>query len=320
MDVLCVGQLAADILVRPVDRVDFGVDTKRVDGIDIRNGGDCLNVALGLKRLGASVGFAGLIGDDQLGQYLHGVITDAGIDARGLRRTKEARTCSCLVLINSSGDRTFFYYGGANELFSFTDLDTAQIGTASIVHVGGTYLLPKFDGEGAAKLFSEAQSRGKLTSMDVTWDTTGRWLAVIEPCLPHLSFFMPSIREAEQIAGTDVPEDIAAFFQEKGVRTAVVKLGGKGCYVKHGAEPGFYSKAFRTEVVDTTGAGDSFVAGFLTGVLKGWDTADCAAFACAVAAMNIRAVGATAGIPTIDEARQFMQAQKGRPWSPERKS
>jgi len=311
MDVLCVGQLAADILVRPVDRVDFGVDTKRVDGIDIKNGGDCLNVALGLRKLGASVGFAGLIGDDQLGEYLHGVITAAGIDARGLHRTKEARTCSCLVLINSRGDRTFFYYGGANDLFSLSDLDMAQLDRTSVVHVGGTYLLPKFDGEGAAKLFSEAQARGKLTSMDVTWDTTGRWLAVIEPCFPHLSFFMPSIREAEQIAGTDVPEDVAGFFQAKGVRTAVIKLGEKGCYVKHGTEPGFYSGAWQTDVVDTTGAGDSFVAGFLTGVLKGWDMEGCAAFACAVAAMNIRAVGATAGIPTFDEARQFMSAQKG---------
>ena len=85
MDILCVGQLAADILVRPVNRVDFGVDTKRVEGIDIKNGGDCLNVALGLRKLGASVGFAGLVGNDQFGEYLRGVITAAGIDAHGLR-------------------------------------------------------------------------------------------------------------------------------------------------------------------------------------------------------------------------------------------
>lgn len=311
MDVLCVGQLAADILVWPVNRVDFGVDTKRVDGIDIKNGGDCLNVALGLRKLGASVGFAGLVGEDQFGEYLHGVVTAAGIDAQGLRRTAEARTCSCLVLINSVGDRTFFYYGGANDLFSLADLDMAQLDSASVVHVGGTYLLPRFDGEGAARLFAEARKRGKLTCMDVTWDTTGRWLSVIEPCLPHLSFFMPSIREAEKIAGTDVPEDIAAFLQEKGVRTAVIKLGERGCYVKDAEKPGFYAGAYRTEVVDTTGAGDSFVAGFLTGVLKGWESQSCAAFACAVAAMNIRAVGATAGIPTFEEARQFMQSQKG---------
>lgn len=311
MDVLCVGQLAADILVRPVDRVDFGVDTKRVESIDIRNGGDCLNVAIGLRKLGASVGFSGLVGDDQFGEYLRSVVTAAGIDARGLHKTRESRTCTCLVLINGSGDRSFFYYGGANDLFSLSDVDLKSVRGASIVHVGGTYLLPKFDGEGAARLFSETRTRGKLTSMDVTWDTTGRWLSVIEPCLPHLSFFMPSIKEAREIAGTDDPKQIAAFLQEKGVRTAVIKLGEKGCYVKPGPEPGFLCDAFETQVVDTTGAGDSFVAGFLTGVLKGWDVKSSAELACAVAAMNIRAVGATAGVPTFEEARQFMQARKG---------
>ncbi len=310
MDVLCVGLLAADILVKPVDRVDFDGNTKRADEIDLKNGGDCLNVALALRRLGASVGFAGLIGDDQLGEYLQTVISAAGIDARGLRRTKKGRTSSCLVLINSSGERTFFYYGGASDLFSLSDVDMSQLDGTSVVHVGGTYSLPQFDGEGAAKLFSEARSRAVLTSMDVTWDTTGQWLSVIEPCLPHLSLFMPSIGEAKHIAGSEVPEDIAEFIQEKGVRTAVIKLGQRGCYVKHGAEPGFFTAAFRTRVVDTTGAGDSFVAGFLTGVLKGWDMRTCAAFACAVAAMNIRAVGATAGIPTFEEARAFM-ANKG---------
>ena len=312
MDVLCVGQLAADVVVWPVERVDYGVDTKRVDGIDIKNGGDCLNVALGLRKLGASVGFSGLVGDDQLGTYLRGVISAAGIDDRGLHTTRDARTCSCLVLIKGGGDRCFFYYGGANDLFSLADVDLGTLGGSSIVHVSGTYLLPKFDGEGAARLFAEARARGKLTSMDVTWDTTGRWLDVIAPCLPHLSFFMPSIREAREMAGTDDPVRIAALFQEKGVRTAVIKLGEKGCYVKHGAEPGFYAAGFPTEVVDTTGAGDSFVAGFLTGVLKGWDVKSSAELACAVAAMNIRAVGATAGIPTFEEARQFMQARARR--------
>jgi sugar/nucleoside kinase (ribokinase family) len=307
MDVLCVGQLAADILVRPVERVDFGVDTKRVDGIDIKSGGDGMNVALGLAKLGNGVGFCGKVGSDQLGDYLAGVLRRAGIDARGLRRTDAATTCSCLVLINQKGDRSFFYHGGANDQFSLGDVDDALVAEASIVHVGGTYLLPLLDGEGAARLFERVRAAGKLTSMDVTWDVTGRWLSVIEPCLRHLSYFMPSIREAEQIAGSSEPREIAAFFEARGVGTTVVKLGEKGCHVKPRGEPGIAVDAFRTRVVDTTGAGDSFVAGFLTGVLRKWDLRRCASFACAVAAMNIRQVGATGGIPTFEEAMKFME-------------
>ncbi len=309
MDVLCVGQLAADILVRPVDAVDFGVDTMRVEGIDIRNGGDCLNVALGLRKLGAGVCFCGLVGHDQLGDYLAKVIADAGIDGRGLRRTRESRTCSCLVLINSRGARSFFYYGGANDLFRLEDVDLSLLEETSVVHVGGTFLLPRFDGDGAAGLFRAARAKGRLTTMDVTWDTTGRWMSVIEPCLPYLDFFLPSISEAEKIAGTADPGEIAARLQAKGVGSVVVKLGEKGCYVKHRGEKAFTVPAFATEVVDTTGAGDSFVAGFLTGMLRKWDLRECATFACAVAAMNIRAVGATAGIPTFDEARRFMKGK-----------
>jgi sugar/nucleoside kinase (ribokinase family) len=307
MDVLCIGQLAADILVRPVDRVDYGVDTRRVDGIDIRNGGDCLNAALGLAKLGNAVGFAGKVGTDQLGDYLAGILSLAGIEARGLRRTDRASTCSCLVLINSRGERTFFYHGGANDLFSMEDIDMSLVEEASLVHVGGTYLLPRFDGDGASALFAAARSSGKLTSMDVTWDTDDRWLAVIEPCLPHLSFFLPSEKEAEKITGKKTPEDMAAFLLDRGIGTVAIKMGEKGCYVEPSVGGGFFVPAFPTTVVDTTGAGDSFVAGFLTGVLKKWELRQSAALGCAVAALNISKVGATGGIPTLDEAMTFME-------------
>ncbi len=309
MDVLCVGQLCADVLVRPVERLDYGVDTIRVDGIDIRNGGDALNAALGLAKLGASVGFCGMIGADMLGDYLARVISDGGLNARGLRRTAETGTCACLVLINAQGERSFFYRGGSNDLFRREDVDMSLVEEAGIVHVGGTYLLPRFDGAGAARLFQEARAKGKLTSMDVTWDTTGRWMRVIEPCLPHLDFFLPSIKEARQIAGRSDPVEIAESLQDRGVGTVVIKLGEKGCYVKPVTGRGFRTPPFRTEIVDTTGAGDSFVAGFLSGVIRKWPLEDCASFACAVAALNIRKVGATGGIPTFEETRRFMEDQ-----------
>ena len=309
MDVLCVGQLAADVLVRPVERVDYGVDTLRVDGIEVRSGGDCLNVALSLAKLGISVAFSGKVGTDMLGDYLVRVIAEGGIDGRGLRRCPEAGTCACLVLINGKGDRSFFYHGGTNDLFGPEDVDMSLLDSAALVHIGGTYLLPRFDGPGAASLLATARSLGKITSMDVTWDTTGRWLSVIEPCLPHLSLFMPSIKEAGQMAGMSNPERIADFFQERGVGTAVIKLGDKGCYVKPEEGRGFYTEAFRTEVVDTTGAGDSFVGGFLSGIVRHWPLERCAAFACATAALNIRKVGATGGIPSLEETRKFMEEQ-----------
>ena len=192
--VLCAGQLAADILVRPVDRLDFASDTRRVEPIRLANGGDCLNAAIGLRRLGLAVSFAGLVGRDQWGDFLASVIEREGIDGRGLKRAPEAGTCTVLVAINSQGERTFFYHGGANDLFSLRDVDPALAAEADAVHVGGTYLLPRFDGEGAAELFREARARGKLTSMDVTWDVAGP-LAVRHRPLPAAPVLVPAQRQ-----------------------------------------------------------------------------------------------------------------------------
>lgn len=305
IEVLCVGQLAADILVRPVDRLDFVNDTKRVDAIDIRNGGDSLNVAVGLKKLGHQVGFAGKIGDDLQGDFLVKTMDQAGIDRRGLIRAANLATCTVVVMINSTGERTFFYLGGANDHFSLEDLNRSLIDEAAVVHVGGTYLLPQFDGDGAAELFREARSMDKLTSMDVTWDIRGRWRKTIEPCLPYLSFFFPSYKEAAEITGRVKAEEMAALLQDWGVQNVVIKLGAEGCYVKPAAAGGFFVPAFDAAVVDTTGAGDSFVAGFLAGLLRGCEARECASFACAVAAMNIQSVGATGGMPTFEQAIQF---------------
>jgi sugar/nucleoside kinase (ribokinase family) len=309
IEVLCVGQLAADILVRPVQRIDFGCDTQRVEQIELGNGGDALNVAIGLSRLGRRVGFVGKIGADHWGDYLGAVIEREGLDRRGLKRTTEAGTCAVIVLINPTGERVFFYRGGANDLFGPEDVDPALVAEASLLHVGGTYLLPGFDGAGAAALFASARAQGKITSMDVTWDTDGRWLETIEVCLPHLSYFLPSVREAREITRQDTSEEMAAFLRERGVENVVIKLGEAGCYVQPARGRGFHCPAFPTDVVDTTGAGDSFVAGFLAGVQQGWELAACARLGCAVAALNIRKVGATAGLPTLEEASRLMERE-----------
>jgi sugar/nucleoside kinase (ribokinase family) len=307
MDILCVGQLVADILVKPVDGVDYSVDTKRVEQIVVKNGGDSMNTAIALAKLENKVGFAGKVGDDSFGKYLMEVISSCNIDVSGLKITKDAATSSVIVLINSKGERTFLYYGGANDKFAFEDIDLSLLDVCKIVHAGGTYLLPGFDGKGAAELFKLARSRGKLTSMDVTWDTTGRWLEVIRPCLGYLDYFMPSYNEAVHITGRENPKEIAQFLLEQGVGTVVLKLGKDGCYVK-GKDVEFYHSAYDVKVADTTGAGDSFVAGFLTGLKKKWSLSECAQFASAVSACCIQQLGATMGVRNFNGTLDFIKS------------
>jgi sugar/nucleoside kinase (ribokinase family) len=174
------------------------------------------------------------------------------------------------------------------------------------VHVGGTFLLPGMDGEGAARLFERARAFGCHTSMDVTWDTTGRWDSLISPCYPHLDLFMPSFNEAKHIAGTDDPEAVADYFLGRGVKTAVVKLGARGCFVKN-AEQSFFGGVYAVKPVDTTGAGDAFTAGFLHAKLNGLGLEQCARWGAAVAARAILLVGATDGVPGEKELQDWME-------------
>ena len=148
-DILCVGQMVVDILVRNVDEVDFRIDTKRVEQIMLRNGGDCLNTAIDLRQLGADVGFSGVLGKDMLGGFLYETLEKSGIDTSGIYFDEKSRTSSVVALINEKGERIFLYYGGSNDALTIDKVDPQVVRDARIVHVGGTYQLPGFDGKGA---------------------------------------------------------------------------------------------------------------------------------------------------------------------------
>ncbi len=304
--ILCVGQIVADILVQSVEEVDFGIDTQRVNQIMINNGGDCLNTAIDLKKLGADVGFCGVLGKDALGNYLKDVLKENGIDDSGIYYDNDIQTSSTIGLINNEGERAFLYYGGTNDVLSIDKLNFDIMNEAEIVHVGGTFLLPKMDGEGTRKLFEEAHRRGCFTSMDVTYDTTGRWLDIIEPCLEKLDLFIPSINEAKRICGTENPEEIAAFLKARDVKNVIIKLGKKGCYVDAFGKK-YYQTAFSVPVVDTTGAGDAFVSGILYGLIQGWEIEKITLFASAVSAQCIQKLGATVGVVSSEETLSFIE-------------
>ena len=308
-EILCVGQMVADILVQNVDEVSFDVDTRRVDQILIKNGGDCLNTAIDLRQLGADVGFIGILGKDPLGNYLHEILVSNGIDDRGIYFDDMIKTSSAVALINKKGERIFLYYGGTNDVLTFDKVDQSMVRNAKIVHVGGTFLLPKFDGNGARDLFKLAHEHESFTTMDVTWDTTGKWLETIEPCLPYLDLFMPSINEAKEICKTTQIEKITEILKSKGVKNIIIKLGKQGCYVDAFGRK-YYQNAYNVPVVDTTGAGDSFIAGVLYGLGKGWDIEVITRFASAVSAHCIQELGATNGIPSHEKVLRFMNTYK----------
>ena len=309
MKVLCIGLLGVDILVRPVNEVDFAIDTTRVEKIALKSGGDAMNTAVNLARLGTEVRFVGRIGNDFFGKFLAEVFRSLSIDCQGLLITDGCPSESCVVLVNEKGERKFLYHHTTECTLSSDDVKTEWLEGCSVVHIGGAFALPGIDGEGAARIFREAHKKGAVTTMDVTYDSSGRWLENISPCLSELDYFFPSINEAKHIAGSEEPEIIADFLLERGVKTVVIKLGANGCFVKNSSER-FYQKAYKAKVADTTGAGDAFVAGFLSGLESGLSLRECAKRASAAGSACVEQLGATNEKLNLEQIERLIRKEE----------
>ena len=309
MDFLCVGESVADIFVRPVKKAAFDNASERVDQVQISTGGDALNNAIILSKLGNSVAYVGRIGNDMFGQYVVEEGNRRGVDMSHAVVSEDTPHAKSIIFVNERGDRHFCYYPGTSAQFRFEDVDLSLLDECRILQIGGTFHLPAFDGDGAAGLLKEAKRHGVATCMDVTTDYSNRWDEIIRPCYPYLDYFLPSIEQAELIAGTPEVRRIAEFFLERGVKNVAVKIGKKGVYCRN-AGRGFFMGAYDVPVVETTGAGDSFVGGFLTGVLRGFSFEQCAELGSAASAFAIQAVGATSGMRDYETVSQFVKLHK----------
>lgn len=310
-EISCVGILTADVLAKPVDQLPEKGLLSRIDSIHLELGGCAANAAIDLAKLGAKVQIFGKVGRDSLGEFVRNRVQAAGVDVKGLKTSEKAQTSASVVTISEDGERSVIHCVGANAEFSLDDIDIVQIQKSKILLVAGSFLLPVFDGVEAAALLKEAKQAGVLCCLDTAWDTTGLWMDKLGVCMSYLDWFMPSYEEAVQLSGQEKPAAMAEYFQELGARNVVIKLGGDGCYIKAGAENGFYQPAYQdVQPVDTSGAGDSFCAGFLLGLAEGWRIAECAAFANAVGAMCVMSMGTTTGIGSKEETLEFMAGHR----------
>jgi sugar/nucleoside kinase (ribokinase family) len=311
-DVVCLGLMLTDVLAQPIRRLPDPGRLELVDRIEMHTGGCALNTGLALARLGARVAMMGLVGEDGFGDFVLQEIRRARADCRGVRRTSAAGTSATVVLVSPGGERTFIHSLGANALLGLEHVDFDLIARARILHIGSVGLLPALDGEPMAQVLQRARELGVATSLDTVWDPMGRWLTIVEPCLPYVDLFLPALHEAKAITGLEDPEEIARFFLDRGPRVVAIKMGDRGCLVTDGST-WIRETAFPVEVVDTTGAGDAFVAGFLMGWLKGWPLEQLARLANAVGALCVTAVGATCGVRSLDETLEFIKSHRSWP-------
>ncbi|MGB9857539.1 MAG: carbohydrate kinase family protein [Dictyoglomaceae bacterium] len=306
LDVLCVGIAVADVLGKPIDFLPEKGRLLLIDEITLNTGGCAVNTGIALAKLGAKVGVIARVGKDGFGDFIISQLKYYGIDTQGIVRDEELKTSATIVAISSSGERSFWHYLGANSKLSLEDIPNDLLKSAKILHIAGTNVLPSLDGKPTAVLLEKAKNFGLVTSLDTVWDAKGNWLKNLEGVFPCLDYFLPSFEEAKAMTRKDDPSEIARFFLEEGVKVVALKMGEKGSYVTDGKEEYFLS-AFPVEVKDTTGAGDAYVAGFLKGVLLGWDIKRCGLLGNAVGAFCVKEIGASAGIPDWKTVLEFLR-------------
>lgn len=306
--VLCIGNVTTDIIVKPVDQVPTPGELWAVDSISTHVGGCASNAAIDLAKLGVPVTLCCKVGKDSFGDFVIKTAAENGVCTDGIVMDDTAATTTSIVCSSSSGERSFLYYPGSSSVFRKEDIREELIDAVDIVFIAGAMLLTALDGAPCAELMKKAQEKGKCTVMDTAWDFEGKWLSKIEAVFPYLDLFMPSYDEAVKLSGeTEVPK-IAKFFLDRGAKNVIIKVGKDGAFI-HEANGAEYTLptylAYKS--VDTTGAGDSFCAGFLAGLAQGWSYRESGQFANAVGTHCIMKIGASTGIVPIPEILKFME-------------
>jgi len=296
----CLGVLVVDALSGPLEHYPVPRQRPQVVTKSVRfaAGGGAANTAGALAKLGMSVGVFSKVGDDPHGAFLRSELVRTGVDTRGIRVAAGESTPFTFVGIHPDGDRTFIHTPGANLTFGPSDLDLEELFAADILLYQDCWVLPRLDGEPGARLLAEARGRGLKTALDECWGLGPR-RDVLETMLPHCTCFLPSRDDLRSIYPDWPPERLAAHFLLLGVESVVLKMGSAGCFVARGAER-VQVPALEVRVVDTTGAGDCWDAGFLAALMHGEDIAAAAGIGNACAACCIEHIGGSAGIPDYE--------------------
>lgn len=312
MRILCVGMMVCDTLLSPVPFNILEQDSVSIHKPVVTCGGDALNVAMGLAKLDHCVSLVGRIGHDANGKFIMEECKKYDIDVNGVVYDTKYATASSFALIDETGERHFLSKKSIFERLKSEDVPDQLIKDADYIYFGSAMAMEAMNGGGIYDLFKRAHAAGKITVMDasVNLDEERQWMEYLSPAFYETDIFFPSLEEAVKITGKQEPAQIAECFRPFGMKVFGIKLGGKGCYMTDFNKEYEIACPSGMPVVDTTGAGDSFMAGLLCGLLKGFDLLKATEFAVSIATQNVGVMGGTTGIPNFLEALSFYQNWK----------
>ncbi|WP_343209736.1 carbohydrate kinase family protein [Anaerolentibacter hominis] len=305
-DVLCIGGMVCDFLVQPVPTTLFEHEVARVDSMKTNVGGDAANESTIMARLGVKVILGTEAGDDGTGHQLVQYMEDNGVDCGNVVFRKEAPTRTNIVMIREDGERHFVVLSHRSRGFGEkSDLDYDLLKRVKVVSVGSLHIAQALD-ENLADYLKAAKEAGVVTIVDMVTNSRNQSLDDMKEIFKYTDYLAPSEIEAEELTGKSDPEEMADIILSWGVKNVIIKLGSKGCYCKNEKES-FFMPVFPTDCVDTTGAGDNYMAGFATAIVNGLGFKQSANFASAVGAISVQGIGSTTAVQSMEQVVDYMK-------------
>jgi sugar/nucleoside kinase (ribokinase family) len=306
MDAAIFGLIVADLIAEPMDlrRPPKPGGLAFTNSIQLTTGGNVCNTGIAMAKLGMKVAAAGLVGRDVLGAAVTERLRQQGLDTSAVFTNDRGQTSATVVAVEPGGERCFFHTPGVTKLLdpgAFRQC-FAIFAKCKYVQVGYFGLLPALTPELPA-LLRELRTVAPHTKINLeTVTPVGPW-DQLEPILPHVDVFVPSRGEAVDLTGERDPVKMIAAFRRHMPRGLIgIKLDAEGCLLDDGSGRGpVLIPAYKINVVDTTGAGDTWFAGLLTGLIRGMPLEQAGRLANRTAADCCTALGASAGVRTFEE-------------------
>jgi 2-dehydro-3-deoxygluconokinase len=267
-------------------------------------GGAESNVAIALSRLGHQTGWFSRLGQDEFGLYVRNYIRGEGVDTSEVIFDGQFPTAVFFKERQAASDPKIYYYrsGSAASQFSVEDLNESYIAQAKFLHLTGiTPALSASCREAIHAAIGIAKRHGVTVVFDPNirlklWSKEDAKQALLEIACKS-DIVMPGIDEGELLTGSNTPEEIARFLIDKGAKTVVIKLGEKGAFYATQDESSYVEGVKVKQIIDTVGAGDGFAAGFLSGLLRGWNCRKAVELANRVGAYALTVAGDVEGYP-----------------------
>ena len=272
LDIICMGTALVDSIIKGFDPEPVSASGFTATSGSLNVGGEAVNEAVTAARLGASTGIFCFLGDDPAGDMICSYLQKNHVDASWILREKDHPTPVTTMFVNEDGTRKSITNSSHRYNFHPEKHPEAFDG-AKMMILGSLFRAPFNDPEIIHEVISRAAQNGTMIFADTKLPNFVKLgLDDISKTLPLIDFITPNEDEAKYYTGKEDPEEMADVFLSYGIKNVVIKLGGKGCFFKN-AEYTVSLPAFPIDAVDATGAGDSFVAGLASEILRMRETA-----------------------------------------------